>query len=105
MDEVQTNLGAVGNGGRRSKPGGRLRVNWRGGLWFRAATAVGAAEEAQRRFEAFTRRSSAFEVVKNRVFRMQDMAMQQQPLRGGGISRSNGKKVSQFHNFVNVAIK
>jgi hypothetical protein len=25
--------------------------------------------------------------------------------RGGGISRSKGKKVSQFHNFVNAAIK
>ena len=75
MDEVQRNLGAVGNGGRRSKPGGRLRVNWRGGLWFRAATAVGAAGGAQQRFEAFTGRSSAFERVESRVFRMQGMVI------------------------------
>ena len=98
MDEAQRKSIAAGNCGRRSKPGGHLQVNWRGGLWFRAATAVGAAEGAQRHFEAFTRRSSAFEVVKSRVFRMQDMAMQRQPQGGGGISRSNGKKVSQFHN-------
>lgn len=101
MDEVQSNSGAVGNGGRRSKPGGRLRVNWRGGLWFRAATAVGAAEGAQRRFEAFTGRSSVFERVESRVFRMDARyvlrdaaAADEEEQQGGGGSARNGKKQS-----------
>ena len=75
MDEAQRKSIAAGNGGRRSKPGGHLQVNWRGGLWFRAATAVGAAGGAQRRFEAFTGRSSAFERVESCVFRMQGMVI------------------------------
>ena len=54
MDEAQRKSIAAGNCGRRSKPGGHLQVNWRGGLWFRTATAVGAAGGAQQRFSGST---------------------------------------------------
>ncbi len=68
MDEAQRKSIATGNGCRRSKPGGHLQVNSISGLWFRAATVVGAAGGAQQRFEAFTVRSSAFQRVDSRVF-------------------------------------